>query len=177
MQKLMKFARIGLTVALLAAPCFSQTEPAKAADEPTKYFRLDFVVKELEGGKVVSARSYSSVSSTGSRESCSIRTGEKIPTQTGKEAFTYLDVGVNIDCDSLRVVGNQLALHIHADISGLVSDPPNGPGVINSQPMIRQNRWASSVIIPIGKPTTIFSSDGTTTKRQTQLELTATPIP
>jgi len=178
MQKIVKFAGIGLTLALLAAPCFSQTEPARPAEEPTKYFRLDFVVKELEGGKVVNARDYSTSASTRVPDGgCSIRTGEKIPTQTGKEAFTYLDVGVNIDCNSLRVVGDQLALYVSADISGLVSDAPNGPGVISSQPVIRQNRWHATVLIPLRKPTTLFSSDGTTTKRQTQLELTATPIP
>ena len=175
MQKAMKFIRIALA-AIVAAPGFAQTPDVKS-DEPVRYFRLDFVLKELENGKVVNARSYSSVSSAGSREIGSIRTGEKIPTQTGKEAFTYLDVGVNIDCSSLRVVGNQLALHVSADISGLVSDPPTGPGITGSQPVIRQSRWTSSAIVTIGKPTTLFSSDGTTTKRQTQLELTATPIP
>ena len=175
MQKTMKFILVALA-AIVAVPGFGQTPDVKP-EEPVKYFRLDFVVKELENGKIVNARSYSSVASAGSRESCSIRTGEKIPTQTGKEAFTYLDVGVNIDCNALRVVGNQLAFHVSADISRLVSDAPNGPGVISSQPVIRQNRWSSSAIVPIGKPTTLFSSDGTTTKRQTQLELTATPIP
>ena len=45
-----------------------------------------------------------------------------------------------------------------------------------SAPMIRQNRWTSNVVVPLKKPTVIFSSDDLTTKHQMQLELTATPI-
>jgi hypothetical protein len=43
-------------------------------------------------------------------------------------------------------------------------------------PTIRQNRWVSTVAVPLKKPTVIFSSDDLTSKRQMQLELTATPI-
>jgi len=43
-------------------------------------------------------------------------------------------------------------------------------------PTIRQNRWSSSVVVPLSKPTVIFSSDDLTSKRQFQLELTATLI-
>jgi hypothetical protein len=43
--------------------------------------------------------------------------------------------------------------------------------------LIRQTKWSSNVIVPIGKPTVIFSSDDATTKGQMQLELTATAMP
>jgi len=35
--------------------------------------------------------------------------------------------------------------------------------------------WSSNVIVPIGKPTVIFSSDDVTTKGQMQLELSSSP--
>jgi hypothetical protein len=44
-----KTTRLALLAALLAAPSFSQTAERKP-EEQTKYFRLDFTVKELEGG-------------------------------------------------------------------------------------------------------------------------------
>ena len=40
----------------------------------------------------------------------------------------------------------------------------------------RQTKWGANVLAPLGKPTVIFSSDDLTTKGQTQLEVTATPI-
>jgi hypothetical protein len=46
MQKTMKFVWIGMVAAMLAAPCFPQAAENKP-DEPTKYLRLDFTVKEL----------------------------------------------------------------------------------------------------------------------------------
>jgi len=175
MQKTMKFVWIVLAATALGAPSFAQTPEVKPED-PGKYLRLDFTVKELDNGKVITSRSYSTISSVGPGSSCSIRTGDKIPTQTGDKQFTYLDVGISIDCNSLRLIGNQLVLHVSADISGQVLDGAK-PEALNGAPLIRQNRWNSSTIVTVGKATTLFSFDGATTKRQTQLELTATPIP
>jgi hypothetical protein len=178
MQTKMKFVWIGMVAALLAAPCFPQTAENKP-EEQTKYFRLDFTVKELEGGKVLTSRNYSTSLSNQRNDDVSIRTGDKVPIVTGKEQVSYQDVGVNIDCNSLKLVGNELALHINANISSVVSDvqlkaPGEGsPG----NPVIRNTSWGSTVLVPLRKAVTVFSSDGATTKRQTQLELTATPIP
>jgi hypothetical protein len=173
MQKTMKLVLIALTATVFGNSCFAQAQEAKP-EEPAKYLRLDFTIKELDNGKVATARSYSTISSAGSGGSCSIRTGDKIPVQSDKGTTTYLDVGVNIDCNSLRIAGNQLTLHITADITSQVPDASKGSEAL---PVIRQNRWNSSVIVPLGKTTTLFSFEGTATKRQTQLELTATPIP
>ncbi len=49
---------------------------------------------------------------------------------------------------------------------------PVAPG----RPTIRQNRWTSVTIVPLKKPTLLFSSDDPMSKRQMQLELTVTPI-
>jgi hypothetical protein len=171
MQKTMKFALIALAATLFGNSSFAQSQEAKP-EESAKYLRLDFTVKELDNGKVVTARTYSTISSAGSGGACSIRAGEKFPVPTDKEAFTYLDIGVSIDCNSFRLTGNQLALHVTADISGQVPDASKGPA-----PVIRQTRWNSSVIVQLGKATTLFSFDGSATKRQTQLDLVATPIP
>jgi hypothetical protein len=43
-------------------------------------------------------------------------------------------------------------------------------------PVTRQNQWRSAVVIPVKKPTVVFSSDDVSSKRQLQLELTATPV-
>jgi hypothetical protein len=179
MQTKMKFVWTGIAAALLAAPCFPQT--AENKPEQTKYFRLDFTVRELEGGKVVTSRSYSTTLSNEKGDNVSIRTGDKVPIITGKDqSVSYQDVGVNIDCNSLKLVDSQVALYIRAAISSVVADVQDkipfensGPG----NPVIRNTSWGSTVLVPLKKTVTVFSSDGATTKRQTQLELTATPIP
>jgi hypothetical protein len=56
-----------------------------------------------------------------------------------------------------------------ADISG-VADPASTP------PVIRSTRWSADVIVPFRKATMLFSSDDAMSKRQLQMELTATPI-
>src|SRR6266700_546307 len=96
MTKTMKFAWVGMAAAFLAAPCFPQNAENKP-DEQAKYFRLDFTVKELEGGKVVNARSYST-SLSNQKDVGSIRAGDRVPVQGDKGQWTYLEVGVSIDC-------------------------------------------------------------------------------
>ena len=179
MQTKMKFVWIGMVAALLAAPCFPQMQENKP-EEQIKYFRLDFTVKELEGGKVVTSRTYSTSLSNQKNDNVSIRTGDKVPIVTGKDQVSYQDVGVNIDCNLLKLVENGVALHVNSSISSVVTDvqskapgESSGPG----NPVIRNTSWGSTVLVPLKKAVTIFSSDGATTKRQTQLELTATPIP
>ena len=133
------------------------------------------MVKELDSGKVINARHYSTTTATGdsiSGYSCTIRTGNKVPVPsggaTGTSTFTYIDVGVNIDCRSAKEIDGSLAVSVAAEISNAATS--------SNPPLIRQTKWSSNVIVPIGKPTVIFSSDDVTSKGQMQLELTATAI-
>jgi hypothetical protein len=59
---------------------------------------------------------------------------------------------------------------VAAEVSS-AAETPDAPA-----PVIRQVKWNSPVIVPLGKPTVIFSSDDPSSKRQMQLELTARPI-
>jgi hypothetical protein len=178
MRNLTRFIGMGIACAVLAAPSFSQTElqtkpvaVASKAAETARYFRLDFTVKELENGKVVNTRAFSTTMQSATNSyGASIRAGDKVPVSSGDSKITYLDVGVNIDCRDLKVVDNQLALQISADIS----NPVESAG---AQPIIRQYRWAGIAFVPLRKPVTVFVSDAVSNKRQMQLELTATPLP
>jgi len=152
---------------VMAGACLAQS----ATEEP-KYYHLDFVVKELESGKVINVRSYSMTISTGNTGTFVTRTGNKVPISTGEGAgsLTYIDVGVNIDCRAAKEIQDQLALNISAEISSVATQSPA------NRPLIRQTKWSSNVIVSVRKPTTVFSSDDPTSKGQTQLELTAIPI-
>jgi hypothetical protein len=150
----------------MAGACFAQNNA-----EPPKYYKLDFTVKELEAGKTVNARNYSTIGAT-KRGSQSIRANSKVPSSTspGSTQFTYVDVGVNIDVNSVEEIAGELSLFVSADITSVLQD---GQATV---PVIRSNRWMANVVVPMRKPVVICSSDDATGKRQMQLELTATPI-
>jgi hypothetical protein len=138
---------IGLFLWLIAgvgiANCGSAM--AQSSDAGAKFYRLDFVVKELDQGKVVNSRSYSTLVSTEAghgRDGGSIRAGTRIPininSPDSKEPnIQYMDLGVNIDCNGVRLVNGQLVLGVMAEITTLAMDPMReGPGMMaGNQPM------------------------------------------
>jgi len=107
-----------------------------------------------------------------------VRTGShellQLQLKTGQiPQFQYMDVGVNIDGNSVQRLHNRLTLNVGADLS-TVASPQDKESPLG--PQIRQNRWNSPVIVPIGKPTVLFSSDDLSSTRTLQLEVTATPV-
>ena len=156
-----------LLLLLTATICFAQDEPKRP--DAAKYFRVDFVVKESEGGRVVNSRNYGMTVAAGKGL---IRTGDKIPvtSNTKDGSFTFLDVGVSIDWSIDTPVQDQVRMHISADISSVASDKAA------ALPLINQTKCTSDLLVPLRKATNIFSADGTTTKRQMQMDVTVTPI-
>jgi hypothetical protein len=166
----MKQTVLFLATLLLAGSAVAQNE--NKPPDGTKFYKLDFVIRELQDGKIVNTRSFVlSLSQNQPFNSGSVRTGDKVPVPTGGVGgqFTFIDVGVNIDCRLMSVTDNQLLLTVTADVSSVVNQ--------GTPPVITQNKWNSGVTVPLRKPTILFSADGASAKRQMQLELTATPIP
>ena len=118
---------------------------AQSSDAGTKFYRLDFEVKEIDLGKVVSSRAYSTMVSTEAghgRDGGSIRAGTRIPininSPDSKEPnIQYMDVGVNIDCSAVRMTNGQITMAVTAEVSTLAVEPfREGPGMVaGNQPM------------------------------------------
>ena len=166
----MKRTILFLAVLTLAGTCYAQTEEKKSTEE-AKFYRLDFVLKELESGKVTNTRSYTmNIASSLPFNSSSVRIGDRVPVPSGKDGqFNFIDVGVNIDCHLMRATENQITVQVIADISSVAA--------AGNPPLINQTKWNGGATVPLRKATTLFSADGASTKRQMQLELTATPVP
>lgn len=161
--------RLGIgCLVLLAAMGMGLAQSDKPA-ETSGYYRLDFVVKELDGGKTVNSRAYSTTISAERGGRTAIRTGSRVPMPGKEGSINYMEVGISIDCGPSKLLGSDFAVNITADISSL-AEPSSTP------PVIRNNRWSGDVIVPLRKATVVFASDDVTSKRQMQLELTATPI-
>jgi hypothetical protein len=158
-------------------------EIAKAPESPVHYYHLDFVIQELGAdGKPINSRSYTTTISSDLREKgASIRANSRIPyssgstlvnTQLVNTQFQYVDVGVNIDARSTHEIGRQLSLDLTADVSSVGSSSDSSL----HQPVIRQNKWQALVLIPISKPTVVFTSDALDNKGSMQVVVTATPL-
>jgi hypothetical protein len=146
-----------------------ELEDMKTAKAEPKFYRLTFVVKELDASKAINARTYTLLVSTDS--SSSIRTGDKLPVAEQNQ-FDMFNLGTNIDCQHVSPLQNELALNVSVDVTGM-SETSGTP----ARAFVRNYRWSSGVIIPLNKSTLIFSSDHATGKGQMQVELTATPLP
>ena len=165
-----------LTMFLTVGICAAQAPDTHSGDENVGFLHISFVVKELDEGKATNARNYSTIITTGKNpRKATLRTGSKVPIPNGPGQITYIDLGANFDCLFLQRVGNSVMLFISADISSVAATTAEALSG-SSGPVIRQNKWESNVIVPLGKPTTIYSSDDLSSKRKMQIEVTATPI-
>jgi hypothetical protein len=167
-------------------------ETAKVATPPVHYYHLDLVVQELGADKKpVNSRSYSATVSTSRQYSdIHLRTGARIPIATGSYSaangsvsglvntqFQYENVGVNIDVpERADEVDSQLAFSLIVDVTSLAASiHVGGPNGIE-EPVTHDNRWKGPVLIPIGKPTVVFSSENTDNKGSMQIVVTATRL-
>ena len=165
--------RIKLPILALMGLLYAGAAVAQTADA-VRFYKLDFAVKELEAGKPVNTRTFSAMLSLPepgkNNPVTSIRTGGRIP-MTSSNGTQFLDLGVNLDIRELREVGQgEVSFYVSADISSAAQDNPS------ATPVIRQNKWTAVVLTAIRKPTVVFSSDDLSSKRQMQLEVTATPM-
>jgi len=173
-KRLALFAIMILFYATAPSAIAQQNEPAPSATETAKriptmrYYRLDFVVRESDQGKVLSQRSYSlgvaAAGVTEGRDWWSLRAGTKVPAGSN-----YVDVGFNIDVRP-EDAGGALQLRLKADLSSLAPDATN----VNLPP-IRQMRVEEAVLVPINKPTVVFNAEDPSSKHQFQIEVTAVP--
>lgn len=155
----------------------SKGQPAKV--QPVQSYGLDFSFNEVTDGKNINTRHYSMVLTAG--ESNEIKIGTRVPVATGSNnpatpgatQFQYLDVGTNIWAQ-LRERGDELMLVVRSDVSNL--DTSNVAEHVPGTPVIRQIKISGTTLLIVGKPIIIGSMDDPNSKRQFQLEVTATKL-
>src|SRR5271165_5727609 len=173
LKRLAPFAIMIFLCASSTCAIAQQNESPQPATEALKrtpavrYYRLDFVVRESDQGKLLSQRTYSmgvAAAAVAERDWWSLRAGTKVPAGSN-----YVDVGFNIDVRA-EDVGSALQLRLKADLSSIAPDVAN----VNLPP-IRQMRVEEAVLVPISKPTVVFSAEDPSSKHQFQIEVTAVP--
>lgn len=147
--------------------------------QPVEPYRLDFSFNELADGKIVNTRRYSMNLTT--NDSNEIKIGTRVPVVTtssptvnAPSQFQYVDLGTNLWAQ-LREHENELVLAVRNEVSNVdMNGDSEHPGGL--PPVIRQIKISGSTLLVVGKPILIGSMDDPNSKRQFQLEVTATKL-
>ena len=140
----------------------SQSVPKKANG-----YRVDFVIRELEDGKRVNARSYMMMIDSDRPGYAKLRVGSRVPIATGANQVQYQDVGMNIDCRLVQEPDDSLGLATSIEWSSIAPDEGSSRPVNN--PVLRQLRFVADSPIPAAKPSVIGTMDEITIDAKTYL--------
>jgi hypothetical protein len=153
-----------------------ESKDGVVAGERVQPYRLDFSLNEMEDGKKINTRHYSMNLNEGDKEEMKIGTRVPVPTSSpsaNDTQFQYVDVGTRIDSHLTRV-GEDLQLYVSSEVSNIDTTSPGQHPTLG--PIIRQIKIEGSTLLVTGKPLPIGSVDDPNSKRQFQLEVTATKL-
>lgn len=154
--------------------------------KPLPAYHLDFALDELEDGKKINARQYSTDAIAERRTDPSyirdlsrekrIMIGSKVPVETEQGKFAYINVGTSISYHLLEDETG-LTLDAKAEVTSVV---PNS-GIDRQNPnagnhVLRQLSIQSATEITLGKATILGTVDDPDSKRQFRLEVTVTKL-
>lgn len=141
-------------------------------------YKVDFTIRDTgdAGGKT--GRKYSLLLNRGVKTT--FKVGNRVPVASGgtnggalvNTQFTYIDVGINIDC-VVNENGSKFAVHSDLDISTAVM-PDKNSAVQN--PTISQIRLNLDTTVPSGKPTVVASFDDPVTARKFDIDVAITKM-
>jgi hypothetical protein len=153
--------------------------PAQEAQKPPMHaYRVDYTIRD--GSDAAKAgRKYTLVGETNDRTT--MRTGDRVAVpqsnfqagtgQTVSTQYTYVDVGVNIDCRVTPAEEGRVHLYSSIEVSNAV--PSEKPGV---PPTIANVRTSSTSMLPLGKPARVAAIDDPVTGRRFDIEATVTQL-
>lgn len=160
-----------------AAPAKAATQSEAADATPrsperqSEVYRVDFSIIELEDGKRINVRQYST--NVGPHESSDIKIGTRVPVDVKEGEYQYIDLGTNVSA-RIQEEHGQKALIVHAEISNFATPEQNEKS--GNHPMIRQLKISGATLLPLEKPTIVGRADDPNSKRQFQLEVTVTQL-
>jgi len=189
------FTKVILALTLVSS--LAAQQPAKdASEQPPKkdsgenrepaatnnFFKLAFVLYEVEDGKRTNQRDYMMIGRTDNQAS-SIRVSTKVPITTsekaGDKAYTYIDVGLRINCSMKEQVDRRLQFHCDIEISSFIRPEQIANATGNAglaAPFLRTTRTESWALLTPGKSAILNTVDDINSAKRMQIEVTATKI-
>jgi len=157
------------TLFVVALPLFGQEAMTPKQPGPRHFYKLTYVLKEFDEGKVVNQREFMLTASTGERYASRMRAGSRFPIRDEGKT-NYVDVGVNLD-NRLEDTPEGLVMEVNAEISSAGNDAASSGGA----PVIRQLRTNAQAVVAMNKPTLLFNLDDPSSRHRFELEVTAVP--
>jgi hypothetical protein len=176
-----------ISLALAAAAAMLAHAPAHAQDSrgPAIY-KVEFDIHEGSGA-AAKTRRYTLVTSV--NQKATIKVGSRVPVATGSfqpgtggagvnplvnTQYTYLDVGVDIECIVTDMNG-KLVMHGTIDSSSIV-EHEGAHGAPPPNPTLGQTKLTLDTSVDPGKPTTVAAIDDPVSGRQFQVQATVTRV-
>jgi hypothetical protein len=154
-----------LLIAAVLAPL-----AAAQAHVPAVY-KVDITIRDSGDAGAKTGRKYSML--VNERQRGTFRVGNRVPMATsngpGNTQFTYVDVGVNLDCTVAEQDG-KFAIHADLDLSSAVNAEKNP----NANPTISQIKLNIDTTLTPAKPTVVASFDDPVTSRKFEVEAVVT---
>ena len=164
-----KCSRLLLLAAVLA-PLALQAQPSRSS----AVYRADFTIKDSGDAGAKTGRKYTLI--LNEHQKSVFKVGNRTPVVTGgggtagNTQFTYVDIGVNIECVVAEQNGG-VGMHAEMDLSGAVADRnPTG------NPTISQIKISADATLTPGKPTVVAAFDDPVTSRKFEVEATLTKM-
>lgn len=159
--------RLIVLAAILAPLAAAQT----AQTTRSAVYKVDFTIRDSGDAGAKTGRKYSIM--VNDRQKGTFKVGNRIPMATGgglgNTQFTYVDVGVNLDCFVAEQDG-RIALRTDLDLSTAVM-PEKSP---MPNPTISQIKLNIETTLTPGKPSVVASFDDPVTSRKFEVEANVT---
>ena len=153
--------RLAIASFVLAGAVFAQEIPV---------YRLNFALREMEGGKNVSTRNYTMLASPQNQAKLNI--GSKVPVANTAGQYSYVDVGVSVRA-RIQERGAQLLLNAEVEVSNIGADRENAG---RPAPRIQQLRSDIDTLIALGQATPVVMLDDPASPKRYEIEVTATKV-
>ena len=153
--------RVVLLAALLAPLAAAQANRGAI-------YKIDFTIRDTGDAAGKSGRKYSMLVTE--HQKSIFKVGNRVPMASSSQGlgtqFTYVDVGVNIDC-VIEERDSKVAMHADLDLSNAVN--PNAA----ANPTISQIKLVIDTTVTPGKPAVVASFDDPVTSRKFEVEASA----
>ena len=156
---------VGLIFALALAATAQDTAKSSSAVKPDDHtpavtpLKVQVVFTEFDGDKKVASLPYTftvNADERRARPGSQIRNGVRIPISTGKDQFTYIDVGTNIDCSATLQEDGRYKLMMSVERSSAAV----GNSAEAGTPMVHQLRAEMNPVLRDGQTVeSIVSTD------------------
>jgi hypothetical protein len=153
-----------------------QSPSAEPDSQSAIYYRLDFVIREMDGDRLVDTRNYSLWVQSGAPES--MTAGSEVPYPSGSYStsggttknISYRNVGVSIEC-TVKEGNGSPQLDLKLNISDAL--PPEKD---SDTPAFRRVSINSKALLTLGKSTTVGIVEDPGSRHRFKVEVTASKL-